>query len=243
VCQYIKRQPGGPSSANELDTNLTALAQLCGEKSVAQAIIADLRHSTFGLRAQKGGACISRKITRLLFPHFVQCVMAPLMRGQQKLLRETMGTRLAVDHSYKSVASLTAAVEGALTCTGARKTGSYHASVATVTAEGGYALAAVIAPNDSHDVIVAALCGLFGAELPQELDHMLYLKLVASDIAAHGTLGHFPVAIFTDDSNKDIYLWRRLHPVVLPALQSRAQRIYSPWGMLPMSLKKALHSH
>jgi hypothetical protein len=157
--------------------------------------------------------------------------MAPLMREQQKYLRERTGTRIGIDHSYKSVASLTAAVEGALTRTGARKTGSYHASVATVTAEGGYALAAIVAPNDSHDLVTAIMCGLLGAKLPRELEDLPYLRLVVSDIAASGTLGHFPVAIFTDDSNKDVNLWKRLHKDVLQAWQSRGQKIYSPWGV------------
>jgi hypothetical protein len=219
-------------SATELDTRLTNLAQQCQERSVAHAIISDLRHSTFGLRAKKSEACITRKTTSMLFPHFVQSVMAPLMSRQQKMLREKLGTRLGIDHSYQSVASLTAAVDGALTRTGARKTGSFNASVATVTAEGGYALAAVVAPNDSHDLLIALLCGLLGAELPRELEHLPYLNLVKSDIEAKGTLGHFPVAIFTDDSNKDINLWRRVHNTVLRAWQSRGQKIYSPWGVV-----------
>jgi hypothetical protein len=235
--------PGCPATANELDTHLTTLAQQCWEESVAQAIITDLRHSTFGLRAQRSEASITRKTTRMLFPHFVQCVMGPLMIRQQKLLRDKLGTRLGIDHSYKSVASLTATVEGALTRTGARKMGSYHASVATVTAEGGYALAAVVAPNDSHDLIVAMLCGLLGAELPRDLEHLPYLNFVKADIAGKGALGHLPVAIFTDDSNKDINLWRRVHKNVLQAWRSSGKKIYSPWGVVFLPSKEALHHY
>jgi hypothetical protein len=114
------------------------------------------------------------------------------MRQQQIQIRATCGTRIALDHSNRSVATLTAPVDGGLTSKGARKSGSYHASVATATVERGYAVAATIAPNDSHDLIVAMLCGLLGADLPRELDHNCYFQLVQAYVAGHGTLGHFP---------------------------------------------------
>jgi hypothetical protein len=152
------------------------------------------------------------------------------MKRQLAVLKASLGTRLALDHSYKSVAALTAATEGVLSRSGARKLGSFHASVATATAEGGYALAAVIAPNDSHNLILAVLCGLHGAELPPEVANDEYLKLVRGDIASTGTVGHFPVVICTDDSTKDTNLWRRVSKEILGAWTCREENIYSPWG-------------
>lgn len=204
---FIKREASAPKSATQLETELQSLAAQSQVGSIAQRVIQEMKHCTFGIRPQKGEADISRKTTRLLFPHLVVCVMALPTREQQIYLRGILGTRIALDHSYNSVASLTGAIEHALSKAGARKPGSFHASVATATGEGGYAFCAIIAPNDSHDVILAVLCGLLGAQLPGDVsEHDTHSNMVRDDVAADGTLSNFPVATVTDNSNSEMNL-------------------------------------
>jgi hypothetical protein len=212
---YIQSERGAPSIEKELRENLSSLSSVCEGRTLAQDFVQQLQGATLGVRAERNQPASSRKTTKAVFIHFAEHMMREPMRQQQKTLRMKHGTRLNFDNTNRSVASFSAAQNEALTSGNARKPASYIASVATGTMEGCWAAVAVTAPSDTHDVILAIICGLLGAVLPRDLAGVQYLQIVRDDVAADGQMAHFPALLTTDYSDKDIHVWRRVCQEVL----------------------------
>jgi hypothetical protein len=200
---------------HKLKQDLDQLLTECLCSAQATAFIKQLYFLPYIWYAARGKASVSRATVATLFQAYVQSELSQEMVWQQQYIRLLRGEKLGYDCTYKSAASLSGALAGVKTSHGRAKTLSLKASVATLTAEDGVVLAAVLTPSDKHDTAMACIASVYGADLPEEIADNDYLQMIAKKVRDGGNLGRCPRVISTDNVGKDFNIWQACaHPVV-----------------------------
>jgi hypothetical protein len=147
---------------------------------------------------------------------------------QQQHVRAMTGLKIGIDSTYSSGNTLSASTPLARTASGRCKQVALHASVLSITAESGLVLSASLTPNDSHDNVVAAMCGLYGAEMPPTLADNPCAMSVCEQARVGGSPSVHPLVICTDCSHKDKNIWKRMQQSVGQACLAQGIPVYIP---------------
>jgi hypothetical protein len=218
-------------SLSQLRKDLQELSEQPGVSPIARSIIAQLHKTVPALRRRKGrGSITAATVKRIVF-QFAQEFVIPRNEFMQNKIRGMCGRQVSLDHTYASVASLAAVTDYAFNSARRRKVASFGASLLTATVELGFVVLGAIVPSDAHDSMCAALCGLNGACLPDDIQHDEFAQRLRSKAAIGGPLAEPLVAIATDHYGKDKNVFERCAKPILEAKLQRGETIYSPWGV------------
>ena len=185
---------------------------------------------------RSGSAGLSRHTSKALFLKYFREHLSQQIVRQLQQVRSMTGLKLAFDHTYGSVSTLTAPTSDALTAHSRRKLMGFNASLLTVTAEHGLVVASVIVPNDSQPYVKAVLLGLYGAPLPTDMQGRCAYSEVHQAAAVGGPLAKHPMLICTDASRKDKHLWQSVAKPIAEACLQRCTPIFVPSDGVPHSL-------
>ena len=221
------------TAARQLQKELQQLANRCSDGSPALDFIQQCKGAPYGLRNCQGRPGISRKVVRMVFVDFAEAVLPDAKRLQQEGIRSQAGSFIASDGTYKIMSSLCGAQAMAPNASNKSKQASYFALCVTATAEGGFVLAAVVAPDDSHKTPQALLCGLQHAQLPQELADLStpYFDMIREQAMVGGPLARWPCLLRVDNAGQCVNMWKNICSEVREAWKQRGALLFSPLGV------------
>ena len=218
----------------EFEEPLSNLGQDPAISNEAKQIIRCLQTATLALCSRRGEASITAAVVKDVFYLFFDECIGPRCEYMQRLIRELFGKQLGVYHTYAAVASLSAVIEYAHDSQGRRKLASFAASLLTGTVEHGLVVLSAIVPNDRHECICAALCGLFDVPLPDDMKEDEFLQRLWDLAPVGGPLAGPLVALATDHFRKDKNVWARCARQIVDVILHRTGTLYSPWGMIKL---------
>jgi hypothetical protein len=223
VTKYIASPDVGARALLQQLTGITAGAHAC-----VVAFGEELYLIARMLVPRPGCAGISRFTVRELFFAYLETDAQHDMLLQHQHVRAMTGLKLGIDSTYSSGNTLSASTPLARTASGRCKQVALHASVLSITAESGLVLAACLTPNDCHDNVVAAMCGLYGAEMPPCLADNRCAMSVCEQTRMGGSPSVHPLVICTDCSHKDKNIWKRMQQSVGQACLAQGIPVYVP---------------
>jgi hypothetical protein len=208
----------------------TLVERRCCEHT--KTFVKQLRFMPHLLRACRGKIGLSRDTVSMLFVMYGRQELGPLREEQQHHIRRSRGLKVAYDNPCKAAASLAGSLSTAVDASGRAKVTPFKASIATMTAEDGLVLFALLCPNDKQKYFQAGILGLYGGEMPEEHADDVYLTSFADRVRAGGPLGKCARLIATDNVGKDKNAWHQCPTGVVEACIETGIPILVPLGLV-----------